>query len=409
VKQSDLKNIPSKGFTKTWWQGKRPLRAKGSGVGKALVAWNAAGMPPGGSVAKLESANDFKAAFAACNALEKALDTAMDKVRRKAHDTVDGIKVYKKELMKHWQALLKGYTQRVEKFKAKREALVKYCANAQKRMEVFATEAKKINSILDKAINAAIDEAPVDAQTASLSTKTDKLVELADKNLHGAQKKYNADGIHVNEERSKDNASAFGVMAKQNSELQYLVDKVVTHMDKSTMRFEEVKELTKATKEARKRVRVLLKTGSQSIERSAAQAKATADGASKTVKAIEAVIDKVQGRFTQLDRLVEAGLDRLAEARPGTLSIGEFKTEIGGLQDLIGAVETKATQLFKKLETNVKECTKRIPKGHRNEPTVKWHVDTYVKSLRQARSSRTDFGRRITEAKKLASKILSAK
>jgi len=405
MKTEHLKNIPSKeGFTKKWWQGKRSLRAKGSGVGKALVAWNAAGMPPGGRVAKLKSAKHFEAAFAACNALEKALETAMGKVRAKALDTVAGIKVYQEELMKHFQALLKEYERRVDKYKSDREELLKYCADGHKRMEIFATEAKKINSDadkLEKAINDAIGKGHVAEKKASLSSKADELFNLADKNLDAAQKWSDAYGNRVSKERdAKFGASAYGVMAEQKSKLDYLFDKATVHTEKSAMWMGEVKSVTEETKEAIKEIRELLKAGSQSIERSAARAKATADGASKTFKAIEKAIKTCDYTFQFLGQLAKGGG---SSARSGTVENAKKFLQVWG------DGYQQVNMLVKKLETSVTKCTQRIPKGQRTDPTVSTHFDTYVKSLRQAISSRKQFDKKITVAKGVISKILSAK
>ncbi len=93
MKQSDLQFIPTKGIDKKWWQSHRSRKAKASGVGKALDTWNAAGMPPKGKVVNLENADNFEAAFAACVGLEKALKTALGKVKGKAKDTEDGVNV----------------------------------------------------------------------------------------------------------------------------------------------------------------------------------------------------------------------------------------------------------------------------------------------------------------------------
>lgn len=112
MKQSELKEIPTKGFDKKWWQKHRSRKASASGVGKALDAWNAAGVPPQGKLAKLTKGTEMEAAFAACEQLKKALATAGSKTKGKAKDTYEGIQSYETERKKHEKALVQLYEQK---------------------------------------------------------------------------------------------------------------------------------------------------------------------------------------------------------------------------------------------------------------------------------------------------------
>lgn len=110
----DLADIPTKGFTKAWWQKHRSIKATGSGVGKALDAWVAADLPPAkplsASIEKKDKGRTkkYKDAFAAIAALEAALKVAKAKAAS-AKDTVAGIAIYEKEVKKHKKALDDSY------------------------------------------------------------------------------------------------------------------------------------------------------------------------------------------------------------------------------------------------------------------------------------------------------------
>lgn len=133
-------------FTKKEWEDNRSSAAKGSGVGKALDAWNAK-CPNNLQTITLKEIAD---AFTTATALDKALDVARKKCDPKAQkETIAGIDAYK-TVVADYQKALKLATVAVSKRKALTESLTFAAVYADKELlAAFVVFSKKVAHIYE--------------------------------------------------------------------------------------------------------------------------------------------------------------------------------------------------------------------------------------------------------------------
>jgi hypothetical protein len=133
-------------FTKKEWEDNRSPTAKGSGVGKALDAWNAKCPNDLQNITLKEIAE----AFSTATALDKALEVARKKCDPKAQkETIAGIEAYK-TVVDNYQKALKAANVALNKRKALAESLTFDVVYADKELlGAFVTFTKKVAYIYE--------------------------------------------------------------------------------------------------------------------------------------------------------------------------------------------------------------------------------------------------------------------
>ncbi len=401
MRQKDLKDIPRKGFTKSWWGKHRSSKAAGTGVGKALDQWNAAKMPPSGKVVALQTGIDFKAAIAAVTALDKALSGALAKAKGRAKDTADGIIIYQKELTRHHLALNTEYGKRVGKFKLDREEVVAVLKSAVKDLTSLAKVAEELAGAAEKLendANDALSKGTVEEVGARLVQVTDKLEREVLGNEKTTQQRYEQDAKFVKERRgSKYNANSYGVMKADGDKLASIFAEATKLTNDTGALLDKVKTLTADTRDSTAEARKLLTSGQRDVGDSANLAKTTADSAAKLAKDFDDTAHKGKSGFETLEKMAK---------KPSPVD-EKIRGQVKMYLMIVDQAVKRTNAIFNKLKSLVDKNGKRIPSEHKRTRTVKPHWDRAAMALMQAITAKKALTKKVSQAKKDAKTILN--